>query len=259
MIELFAPAKLTLSLTMVGLRHDGFHLLESEMVTVSLADRLTLDEGGTGTVVRPRSATSSSKVSVVGENLCDRALALVGKSAGVEIDKAIPVGGGLGGGSADAAAILRWANCDDLELAAALGSDVPFCVVGGRAFVRGIGELVEPAPFIERTFTLVLPHLGVSTVSVYRAFDEVGRGKSEGRHQNDLTAAARAVSSELDAVMGELQRRTGTAPSLAGSGSTLFYEGNKEDFGLSEQIMLAGVECTVIDVVTVPPKWNEEE
>ena len=79
-----------------------------------------------------------------------RALAAVGRRAHVRLDKRIPVGAGLGGGSADAAAVLRWAGCDDLAVAASLGADVPFCLVGGRARVTGIGEVVEPLPVRRR-------------------------------------------------------------------------------------------------------------
>ena len=71
---------------------------------------------------------------------------VVGRTAAVHVDKQIPHGGGLGGGSADAAAILRWAGVDDPNVAVALGADVPFCLVGGRARVTGIGEIVDPLP-----------------------------------------------------------------------------------------------------------------
>jgi 4-diphosphocytidyl-2-C-methyl-D-erythritol kinase len=257
-MKLTAPAKLTTSLRMVGLRSDGYHLLESEMVTVSLADSLEIFEGEHGTSVHGLSV-SGDAFSIAGRNLCDQALELVGRQARVEIEKHIPIGGGLGGGSADAAAILRWAHFEDLDRAAVLGSDVPFCLLGGRAFVSGIGEVVEPAPFEPRAFTLILPALSVSTVAVYQAFDEVGAQSSAAAHVNDLEAAARLVSPALSGVMDELQRQTGTAPSLAGSGSTLFYEGSKNAVGLDEHLVLEGITCKAVDVATVPPKWNEGE
>ena len=257
-MKLTAPAKLTVSLAMVGLRHDGYHLLESEMVTVSLADEVEITEGGSGTTVSGVNPAGEPWV-IAGETLCDRALALVGRQAAVAVKKHIPIGGGLGGGSADAAAILRWAQFDDLDQAAQLGSDVPFCLLGGRALVSGIGEIVQPAAFIARRFTLILPALSLSTVAVYQAFDAVGRGKSDAVHRNDLEQAARSVSPALSNVMDELQRQTDTAPSLAGSGSTLFYEGSKNDVGLEEHFVLHGITCTAVDVVTVPPKWNEGE
>ena len=100
-----ARAKLTLSLRVTGVRVDGYHELDAEMVTVSLADELTF---GPGRNVLPP------------EDLVSRALAAVGRQAHVVVDKRIPAGAGLGGGSADAAAVLRWAGCDDLGVAAAL-------------------------------------------------------------------------------------------------------------------------------------------
>ena len=79
------------------------------------------------------------------------------------IDKRIPHGGGLGGGSADAAAVLRWAGVDDLAAASRLGADVPFCLVGGRARVQGIGEIVDAAAAEALDLTLVIPPLACST------------------------------------------------------------------------------------------------
>ena len=137
-----APAKLTLSLRIVGVRDDGYHLIDAEMVTLDLHDVLTFTEGDTLTMAGPYAAGIATDET----NLVRRALAAVGRQAGVHVDKQIPAGGGLGGGSADAAAVLRWAGCDDLALAARLGADVPFCLTGGRARVTGIGEVVEPLP-----------------------------------------------------------------------------------------------------------------
>ena len=85
-----------------------------------------------------------------GQNLVERALAACGRSAGVRLTKRIPLGGGLGGGSTDAGAVLRWAGCADPEVAVGLGADVPFCLVGGRARVEGVGERVTPLPFEPR-------------------------------------------------------------------------------------------------------------
>ena len=96
----------------------------------------------------------------------------------MRVEKHIPAGAGLGGGSSDAAAILRWAGVDDVELAASLGADVPFCLVGGRARVTGVGEIVEPLPFVARTYTIVTPLFGVSTTG---GVSRVGRpGRSDG-------------------------------------------------------------------------------
>ncbi|MEY2402709.1 MAG: 4-diphosphocytidyl-2-C-methyl-D-erythritol kinase [Acidimicrobiaceae bacterium] len=211
-----APAKLTVSLHITGVRADGYHLLDAEMVTIDLADTLTFSDGDGLDIVGAEVATDDS-------NLVRRALTLVGRSAQVRVDKRVPPGAGLGGGSADAAAVLRWAGVDDLELAARLGADVPFCMRGGRARVTGVGENVEPLPFEDRTFTLVIPPFGCSTADVYRAWDELGGPKGPGR--NDLESAALTVEPRLAVWRDGLVEATGEHAHLAGSGSTWFVEG----------------------------------
>ena len=141
----------------------------------------------------------------------------------MRIDKRIPAGGGLGGGSADAAAVLRWAGVDDPAIAVRLGADVPFCVRGGRARVTGVGEILEPLAPEPRVFTLVLPPFGCSTAAVYRAWDELGGPTGPGG--NDLEPAALAVEPRLAAWRDRLGDATGEQPHLAGSGSTWFVEG----------------------------------
>jgi 4-diphosphocytidyl-2-C-methyl-D-erythritol kinase len=209
-----APAKLTLSLRVVGVRADGYHLVDAEMVTLDLADTLTFTDGN-GVVF--------SGADVAADNLVTRALAAVGRVARLAVDKRIPVGAGLGGGSADAAAVLRWAGCHDVDVAARLGADVPFCVVGGRARVKGIGEIVTPLPPVDRTFTLLTPPFGVSTPAVYEAWDSLGGPRADGA--NDLEPAALAVEPRLAEWRDRLGRATGLQPVLAGSGSTWFVEG----------------------------------
>ncbi|MFL6204069.1 MAG: 4-(cytidine 5'-diphospho)-2-C-methyl-D-erythritol kinase [Acidimicrobiales bacterium] len=214
-----APAKLTRSLRVTGVRDDGYHLIEAEMVSLDLADTLTFDPGGEGIVVRGAGAG----VPTDDDNLVTRALRAVGRSAHVTIDKRIPAGAGLGGGSADAAAVLRWAGVDDLDVALGLGADVPFCLTGGRARVTGIGEVLEPLAFEERTFTLLTPRVHCSTPAVYRMWDELGGPAADG--PNDLEPAALRVVPELADWRDRLGDLTGQTPVLAGSGSTWFVEG----------------------------------
>jgi 4-diphosphocytidyl-2-C-methyl-D-erythritol kinase len=215
-----ALAKLTLGLRVVGRRADGYHVLEAEMVTVDLADVLRFGPGDGLSVRGPfgRAVTRGPG------NLVRRALALVGQKARVRLDKRIPVGAGLGGGSADAAAVLRWAGCTDVSMAMMLGSDVPFCVVGGRARVSGAGEVVEPLPFEAGSpYTLLTPTFGVSTAAVYAAWDELGGPTAAG--VNDLEPAALTVEPRLAMWRDRLEAATGVAPVLAGSGSTWFVPG----------------------------------
>src|ERR1700724_3654590 len=126
-----AYAKLTLSLRVVGVRTDGYHLIDAEMVSLDLADELLFSPGA-GLVVEDL-AGGAAAVPPGDDTLVRRALRAVGQRAAVHLRKRIPAGAGLGGGSADAAAVLRWAgHDDDIPLAVALGADVPFCLRGGR-------------------------------------------------------------------------------------------------------------------------------
>jgi 4-diphosphocytidyl-2-C-methyl-D-erythritol kinase len=219
---LVAPAKLTLSLRITGVRPDGFHEIDAEMVTVDLVDELTF-AAGDGLEVVDETDGAGVTVPVGDANLVRRALRLVDRAAAVRLVKRIPAGGGLGGGSADAAAVLRWAGVTDLARAAELGADVPFCLFGGRARVTGVGEVVEPLAFEERTLTLSTPPFGCSTPAVYRRWDELGGPAGAG--PNDLEAAALAVEPRLARWRDRLGDATGKTPILAGSGSTWFVEG----------------------------------
>ena len=215
---LLAPAKLTRSLRITGVRADGYHLIDAEMVTVDLVDTLVFSAGD-GLVLRGAGA----EVPADDRNLVRQALHAAGRTALVEVTKAIPSGAGLGGGSTDAAAVLRWAGVVDVGVAATLGADVPFCMVGGRARVTGVGEVVERLPFEARTFTLLTPPVHCSTLEVYRRWDDLGGPTGTG--DNDLEPAALAVVPELGRWRDELGDASGAVPTLAGSGGTWFVEG----------------------------------
>ncbi|CAN5374209.1 4-(cytidine 5'-diphospho)-2-C-methyl-D-erythritol kinase [soil metagenome] len=219
-VRLVAAAKLTFSLRIVGVRDDGYHLIDAEMASLDLADTLTIDPTGHGIEV---TGPFAHGVPTDHRNLVARALETGRRNARVTIDKQIPHGGGLGGGSADAAAVLRWCGVHDLELAAGIGADVAFCLVGGRARVRGIGEVVEPLPHVDRTITLVIPPLQVSTPAAYRAWDELGGPTASG--DNDLEPAAIVVEPRLAHWRDRIGELTGATPVLAGSGATWMVRG----------------------------------
>jgi 4-diphosphocytidyl-2-C-methyl-D-erythritol kinase len=221
-VRVEAYAKLTLTLRVTGVRADGYHLLDAEMVTVDLADTLDFRPGDGLAVV----GATGAPVPDGPDNLVRQALALLGRHADVVLRKRIPAGGGLGGGSADAAAVLRWAGSRDLALAARLGADVPFCLIGGRARVTGIGEGVEELPFAPlegQTYTVLTPPFGVSTPEVYGAWDRLGG--PTGERTNDLEGPALSVEPRLAVWRDRLGDATGATPMLAGSGATWFVAG----------------------------------
>ena len=249
-VRMLAPAKLTLSLRITGTRPDGYHFIDAEMVTLDLCDEIIVHPSSQPSVeivpvtVAHGDATAPDwDIPTDGSNLVMRALELAGRTAHVEIRKRIPPGAGLGGGSADAAAVLRWSNrmtaaetADAVATgsmprpqepamvtprqAATLGADVAFCLVGGRARATGIGEVVEPRPYREQAFVLWTPLIGVDTAAVYRTWDALGG--PAGDQSNDLEPAALALYPELAAWRDELAAAAGRTPQLAGSGSTWF-------------------------------------
>jgi 4-diphosphocytidyl-2-C-methyl-D-erythritol kinase len=206
-MRVVAAAKINLSLEVLGKRPDGFHELRSFMQEVTLCDELTIEQGSRFQLQVDEPALCSD------DNLVTRAARLATEcwqlqgSFRIRLDKHIPIAAGLGGGSSDAAATLITLGrlqgapqaCDQyLELAALLGSDVPFFLYGGRALVQGRGELVSPLPDgPERWFVLVNPHIAVSTA---RVFAHLG---SEERASGDRTwAMARAAQSGEDPEVG---------------------------------------------------------
>ena len=223
MIELLAHAKLTWNLEITGRREDGFHELRSEMTTIGLHDVLFVDDTTDHLEILNPFAT---EVATDESNLIVRALRLVGRRAGVRVEKSIPVGGGLGGGSADAAAILRWAGGVSNDVAVTLGGDVPFCQLGGRALVEGVGERLSILPYEERNLTLIVPDFGVSTAACYRAYDEMRADGWSPKGDNHLEAPAGLVEPRLARTLAWLRAEIGPQVRLAGSGSSMFVEGH---------------------------------
>lgn len=228
-VHVRAAAKLTLSLRVTGVRADGFHEIDAEMVSLNFCDELRIDPAGHSLTV---DGPFAAGITDDGSNLVARALQLAGRRAGVHLTKNIPHGAGLGGGSADAAAILRWAGFDDLIAASRLGADVPFCMVGGRARVTGIGEIITPLEFRALDVTLVVPPLFVSTPATYRAWDALpAHLQSTGR--NDLEAAACVVEPRLAEWKERITAACGVTPTLAGSGSTWFVDGKHPELTIA--------------------------
>lgn len=238
---MLAPAKLTLSLRVTGRRADGLHTLQSEMVSVSLFDELRLfpssDAGRTEILMTDPLGLSDlgfplAEVPLGESNLIARAMAMAGVRGKVELVKRIPPGAGLGGGSADAAAVVRALTPGaDPRAALGLGSDVPFCIALRRSMVSGVGDELSPLAAGEGRWVLFLVPLHSSTGSVYGAFDRGARGDFE-ESGNDLEEAAIAVRPELGRYREMIAAKIGVRPRMAGSGSTYFAEGTLASLGL---------------------------
>jgi 4-diphosphocytidyl-2-C-methyl-D-erythritol kinase len=233
-LRLEAPAKLNLSLAVVGRRPDGFHELVSEMVLLELADQLLLMPGCSG--LRIDGATSGG-VPVGSENLAWQGLrAGLGGEPELEclaLEKRIPVAAGLGGGSSDAAAAWRLArrwrghdgrtSADDLAGLSRIGADVPFFASTlPAARVEGIGELVSAiAPLTTAVVVLAHPPFELRTADVFGELRREDWGSGADGGGNDLLEPARRLRPELDEVL-RLVVAAGGDPRLSGSGPTVF-------------------------------------
>jgi 16S rRNA (adenine1518-N6/adenine1519-N6)-dimethyltransferase len=233
--RLVAYAKLTLALRVTGTRPDGYHEIDALVVSVSEPhDEITLR-----LALRPSLlVTGPQGAGVPGgdTNLALQAALGLGAKVDIELRKGIPMGAGLGGGSADAAAVLIGApkltgidvDPDDvLRFAATLGADVPFCLAGGAMRVRGIGDELDRVTVPELSVVIATPPFGCSTEAVYRAWDTLGGPEGETVTieglpplRNDLERAAHAVEPRLAAFKVLVEHAAGAPALLAGSGSS---------------------------------------
>jgi 4-diphosphocytidyl-2-C-methyl-D-erythritol kinase len=237
-----APAKINRELRVGRIRPDGYHEVLSRMVSIDVADRLTVDRADGLRFTCDDPAVPSGE-----DNLVVRAARALAVAAGVparariHLEKHAPMGGGLGGGSADAAVALLllcelW-GCDARvrsalpDVAGALGSDVPFFLSGGQADVRGRGEIVHAVDDSAPTdLVLLVPPFSVSTGAVYRAYAGRGRlperldvedpGFSNFFGPNDLTPAVLQVEPRMGVYLASAAR-VAAEHAISGSGSTI--------------------------------------
>ncbi len=186
-ITLGANAKLNLYLDITGKREDGYHTLETVMQSIDLADFVTVKKRSDGISV----SCSDPHIPENEGNICHKAAALFFETAGVSggadirVEKRIPSGAGLGGGSADAAAVLYGLDLlydnplsgnELLPIAAKTGADVPFCLLGGTRVCTGTGDKMsgvsELSGLSGRCFLVVMPDFSLSTKSAYSLYDE---------------------------------------------------------------------------------------
>lgn len=241
-VRVAAPAKLNLFLHVVGRRDDGYHDIETVFQLVDLRDEITIGVRGDGHILRDPPPTDPLLAGLgEEEDLTMRAARLLQKEsatrlgAGIHIAKRIPAGGGLGGGSSDAAAVLTglnrlwgldWPVARLAELGLALGSDVPVFVHGRNAFASGRGEALTPIALPERWFLIVHPGVSIATRELFAA-PELGRDTPRlprralppdgGR--NDFEPVVRARYPRVAAV---LDRLAPWGARLTGTGACVF-------------------------------------
>ncbi|MDR0770496.1 MAG: 4-(cytidine 5'-diphospho)-2-C-methyl-D-erythritol kinase [Burkholderiales bacterium] len=234
-----APAKLNLFLHVTGRRADGYHCLESIFVLIDLADILTLTLRDDGVIARERDIPGVSEDA----DLTLRAARLLQEAPGtaqgvtLSVDKRIPQGGGLGGGSSDAATVLlalnrlwgtRLSRCELSALALRLGADVPFFLGGTAAWVSGIGEILRPVSLPSMWIALAMPPVAVPTKEVFSAPDLTRNTASEtiaaftkDHGRNDLEPVVAERYLEVSTALSALRRETPMAR-MSGSGASVF-------------------------------------
>jgi 4-diphosphocytidyl-2-C-methyl-D-erythritol kinase len=225
-----APAKLNLFLHVLGRRADGYHELQTVFRLIDRADRVG---------IAPR---KDGKVRFDGpfadDNLCVRAAQLLAKGCDLALEKNIPVGGGLGGGSSDAATVLLVLNrlCKLglsreklMTLGAKIGADVPFFIYGRSALGEGIGERLTPIDLPPAWYLVLVPQVSVSTKETF-ASALTPKGKQlkippffPGQGQNDLEPVVTARYPEVAAQLAWLRQHRPQAR-MTGSGACVFAE-----------------------------------
>lgn len=229
-VEEKAYAKINLVLNIGDLRPDGYHDIQTIMQSLELHDGVTVEQtGGTGITV----TASVDTIPTDESNLAVKAVKAFAAKTGVpadglsiHIEKRIPVAAGLGGGSSDAAATLRALNVlyetnlsvDELaEIGIEVGSDVPFCVHGGCAYVEGKGDMVVPTtPMPQCIIVIGKPDLAISTEKMYQRFDQAELpqradhtpGIMLGLRWENLKAVAESVGNAFEQVLMKNERNT---------------------------------------------------
>jgi 4-diphosphocytidyl-2-C-methyl-D-erythritol kinase len=243
-----APAKLNLFLHVLGRREDGYHLLQSVFALIDWCDTLHFERRQDG-----RLARHDLGATLPPDDLCLRAARLLQAESGcsfgtdISIDKRVPWGAGLGGGSSDAASTLlalnrlwglHWSRERLLVLALRLGADVPFFLCGGNAWVEGIGEQLAPISLMPRWWAVVKPRIAVPTALVFGSADLARNtppatlpdflADPQGFGRNDLQVPAEGYSSEVSEALAMLETRFG-ASRMSGSGSAVFADAGAVD------------------------------
>ncbi|MDM7463057.1 MAG: 4-(cytidine 5'-diphospho)-2-C-methyl-D-erythritol kinase [Tepidimonas taiwanensis] len=236
-MDQIARAKINLALHVTGRRDDGYHLLDSLVVFADFGDLLRLVPGALSlTIDGPFGAALAAD----DDNLCLRAARLAGGAAAIRLTKNLPVASGIGGGSADAAAVLRGLAAMGHAIPPGverLGADVPVCVASRPVRMRGIGEVLDPVPpFPPLWVVLVNPGVAVSTPAVFKALESRDNPPLPtpvwetadsllgwlARCRNDLEPPARRLVPQIDETLAALRDSGAALARMSGSGATCF-------------------------------------
>ncbi len=239
----FAPAKINLALHVTGRRADGYHLLDSIVVFADVGDTVTASPAAEWSLTMDGPFAAGLDTS--GDNLVLRAARVMGGApAALHLDKRLPLASGIGGGSGDAAATLCVLGALDgralpNDAAAALGADVPVCLAGRPARMRGIGERLDPLPELpQAALCLVNPGIAVPTPAVFSALDRrdgtplpdlrAWRDADDlaawlGTCRNDLEPPALGIAPQIGAALAALRATPRCRIArMSGSGATCF-------------------------------------
>lgn len=240
-----AYAKVNLTLAVYAPSADGYHPLRGIFQSVSLADNVTLDAAASDEITIRGGEAPADETNLAWQAIdAVRRTTRVQSPVALDIEKRIPSGAGLGGGSADAAAALgllseRYSLDDEItvELAESLGADVPFSLVGGTKLVEGRGERITPTePLGGFALAIVVPPFSLSTPAVFREWDRLEGPVGEPLEErslppalrggapvrNDLLPAAVSLDPRVGEWRDEISTRWNTGVAMTGSGSALF-------------------------------------
>lgn len=269
--DLPAPAKLNLFLHLLGRRADGYHLLQSAFVPIDWCDTLHLERRDDGRLQRHDLGAALPE-----DDLCLRAARALQRASGsaygadIHIDKTVPWGAGLGGGSSDAATTLialnrlwglHWPRQRLIDLGVTLGADVPFFLGPGPAWVEGIGERLTPIDIEPGSFVVLKPAQSLSTRDIFASEYLVRDTKPaivadflahpQGFGRNDMQAAAVKLSEQVGQALEMLKSRYGQGGHcrMTGSGSAVFA-------WVGEQDGVGGNANPKADPLVVPEGWQ---
>ncbi len=235
-----APAKINLFLHVIGRRADGYHLLQSIFRLVDWCDEITLEARPDGRIERAQAIPGVAE----SDDLTMRAARLLQQVSGtdrgvtIRVDKVLPMGGGIGGGSSDAASVLLALNrlwqlglrrSELMALGLQLGADVPFFLFGRDAFVEGIGEQLRPVDLAPAWYVVLAPHVSVPTPRIF-SDPELTRNTppikmpdfAASTTRNDLESVVRLRYPEVDRAIRWLEQFSPAR--MSGSGSCIFAQ-----------------------------------